>query len=144
MAWNFRKRIKIAPGVHLNLSKGGISTSVGPKGAKVTFGKNGTYLNIAIYEGSTLLGVYTSDPTATSTSKVGGTQASPETATGTRELAALGADVTVSSSFTAATKESGGTTVTIVAFADGYNPLCKNSTADISTIDVEYSFTANP
>ena len=106
--------------------------------------KNGTYLNIAIYEGSTLLGVYTSDPTATSTSKVGGTQASPETATGTRELAALGADVTVSSSFTAATKESGGTTVTIVAFADGYNPLCKNSTADISTIDVEYSFTANP
>ena len=48
MAWNFRKRIKIAPGVHLNLSKGGISTSVGPKGAKVTFGKNGTYLNKSI------------------------------------------------------------------------------------------------
>ena len=48
MAWNFRKRIKIAPGIHLNLSKGGISTSIGPKGAKVTFGKNGTYLNKGI------------------------------------------------------------------------------------------------
>ena len=23
MAWNFRKKIKIAPGIHLNLSKGG-------------------------------------------------------------------------------------------------------------------------
>ena len=45
MAWNFRKRIKIAPGIHLNLSKGGISTSIGPRGAKVTIGKNGTYLN---------------------------------------------------------------------------------------------------
>jgi hypothetical protein len=48
MAWNYRKRIKIAPGVHLNLSKGGVSTSIGPKGAKVTFGKNGTYLNKGI------------------------------------------------------------------------------------------------
>ena len=45
MAWNYRKRIKIAPGIYVNLSKGGISTSVGPKGAKVTFGKGGTYLN---------------------------------------------------------------------------------------------------
>ena len=48
MAWNFRKWIKIAPGVHLNLSKSGISTSIGPKGSKVTFGKNGTYLNKGI------------------------------------------------------------------------------------------------
>ena len=48
MAWNFRKRIKIAPGVHLNLSKSGLSTSIGPKGAKITFGKKGTYLNKGI------------------------------------------------------------------------------------------------
>ena len=48
MAWNYRKRIKIAPGIHLNLSKGGVSTSIGPKGAKVTLGKNGTYLNKGI------------------------------------------------------------------------------------------------
>ena len=48
MALNFRKRIKIAPGVHLNLSKGGVSTSVGPRGAKVTFGKKGTFLHTGI------------------------------------------------------------------------------------------------
>ena len=48
MAWNYRKRVKIAPGVHLNFSKSGVSTSIGPKGAKVTFGKNGTYLNTGI------------------------------------------------------------------------------------------------
>lgn len=35
MAWNFRKRIKIIPGVHLNLSKSGISTSIGTKGANI-------------------------------------------------------------------------------------------------------------
>lgn len=48
MAWNFRKRVKICPGIYLNLSKGGMSTSFGPKGAKITIGKNGTYLNKSI------------------------------------------------------------------------------------------------
>jgi len=48
MAWNYRKRIKIAPGIHLNLSKGGVSTSIGPKGAKISIGKNGAYLNTSI------------------------------------------------------------------------------------------------
>ncbi len=48
MAWNFRRRIKVAPGVHVNLSKGGVSTSVGPRGAKITMGRNGTYINTGI------------------------------------------------------------------------------------------------
>lgn len=48
MTWNFRKRIKIAPGVHLNFSKGGVSTSIGPNGAKINIGKSGTYLNTSI------------------------------------------------------------------------------------------------
>ena len=48
MAWSFRKRIKIAPGVHINLSKSGVSTSIGPKGAKVTMGPRGTYLHTGI------------------------------------------------------------------------------------------------
>lgn len=48
MAWSFRKRIKIAPGVHVNLSKNGVSTSIGPKGAKVTVGPKGTYLHTGI------------------------------------------------------------------------------------------------
>lgn len=46
--WNFRKRVKIAPGVSVNFSKSGMSTSVGPRGAKVTFGPKGTYLNTGI------------------------------------------------------------------------------------------------
>jgi len=48
MAWSFHKRIKIIPGVHLNLSKSGISTSIGVKGASMTFGKSGTYLNTSL------------------------------------------------------------------------------------------------
>ena len=48
MAWNYRKRIKIAPGIHLNFSNSGVSTSIGPKGAKISIGKNGTYLNTSI------------------------------------------------------------------------------------------------
>lgn len=48
MAWSYRRRIKIIPGVHLNFSKSGISTSIGVKGASVTLGKNGTYLNAGI------------------------------------------------------------------------------------------------
>ncbi len=48
MAWNYRKRIKIFPGIYLNFSKGGVSTSIGPKGAQVSFGKKGTFLNTSI------------------------------------------------------------------------------------------------
>jgi AAA+ superfamily predicted ATPase len=48
MAWSFRKRIKVAPGVHLNVSKSGVSTTVGPKGAKITTGPKGTYLHTSI------------------------------------------------------------------------------------------------
>ena len=48
MAWNFRRRKKIAPGVYINMSKRGISTTVGPKGASMTFGPNGTYMNMSI------------------------------------------------------------------------------------------------
>ena len=48
MAWNFRRRKKIAPGVYINMSKKGVSTTVGRRGATMTFGPNGTYLNTSI------------------------------------------------------------------------------------------------
>lgn len=48
MAWNFRRRIKILPGIHLNVGKNGVSTSFGTKGAHITTGENGTYLNTGI------------------------------------------------------------------------------------------------
>jgi hypothetical protein len=48
MAIRFSKRIKIAPGVNLNLSKSGISTTLGPKNASVNVGKKGAHLNASI------------------------------------------------------------------------------------------------
>ena len=42
MPFRFFRRIRIAPGVTLNLSKGGASISVGPRGAKFTVGTSGT------------------------------------------------------------------------------------------------------
>lgn len=48
MAWSYKKRIKVAPGVHLNISKSGVSTSMGTKGMSITSGPKGTYLNTSI------------------------------------------------------------------------------------------------
>lgn len=49
MAIRFRKRIKLAPGLHLNLSGSGLSMSAGPQGASMTFGgRGGTYMNTGI------------------------------------------------------------------------------------------------
>lgn len=39
MGFRYRKRIKIAPGLRLNLSKTGTSWSVGRRGATVNFGR---------------------------------------------------------------------------------------------------------
>jgi hypothetical protein len=38
MGWRFRRSVKILPGVRLNFSRSGISTSVGVRGAHVTVG----------------------------------------------------------------------------------------------------------
>ena len=45
---NFRKRIKIAPGVTVNVSKSGVSGTFGMKGASVNIGENGAFLNTGI------------------------------------------------------------------------------------------------
>lgn len=44
----YRKRVKIAKGLYVNLSGSGASLSVGTRGASVTVGKTGTYLNTGI------------------------------------------------------------------------------------------------
>lgn len=41
MTFRFFRRFRIAPGVHLNLSKGGVSMSAGPRGLKATVGTSG-------------------------------------------------------------------------------------------------------
>ena len=48
MGFKFRKRIKIAPGVNINLSKSGVSTSIGKPGATVNVGKNGVKATVGI------------------------------------------------------------------------------------------------
>ncbi|MCA9179619.1 MAG: DUF4236 domain-containing protein, partial [Planctomycetales bacterium] len=49
MGIRFRRRIKLAPGLHLNISGSGLSLSAGPRGASVTFGgRRGTHMNAGI------------------------------------------------------------------------------------------------
>lgn len=48
MAWTWRKRKSILPGVRLNFGRKGVSTTIGPRGASMTFGPNGTYFNTSI------------------------------------------------------------------------------------------------
>lgn len=48
MGFNFRKSFKIAPGIKINASKSGLSTTFGKKGLTVSHGKKGTRLNASI------------------------------------------------------------------------------------------------
>lgn len=48
MALRFSKRIKIAPGIRVNLSKSGVSTTLGPRGASINVGKKGVHSNLGI------------------------------------------------------------------------------------------------
>lgn len=47
MGLRFRKRIGILPGLWVNLSKTGISTTVGPRGATTNFGKRGVVTTLS-------------------------------------------------------------------------------------------------
>lgn len=48
MALKFRRRVTVFPGVRLNLSKSGISTTIGPRGANVNFNRDGAFLNTGL------------------------------------------------------------------------------------------------
>ena len=48
MGWNFRKSVKVFPGFKINLSKKGVSGTVGMQGASVTVGPKGVYANASI------------------------------------------------------------------------------------------------
>ena len=101
---------------------------------------SGTYMNIAIYVGGQLKGVYTSDADASSTSKVSKSGTTYSTG-GTQALTALNNNEVCT--FSATSKDAGnGVKIDIVAFADGYNTKCKNSTANTTDVTVKYSFTA--
>ncbi len=48
MPIRFRRTMKIGPGVKINFSKGGMSTTVGPKGFHFTFSKRGIRRSVGI------------------------------------------------------------------------------------------------
>ena len=49
MAFRFRKSFKIAPGVRVNIGKNGVSSiGIGPRGASMSIGKKGKYVNLGI------------------------------------------------------------------------------------------------
>ena len=48
MGIRFRRSVKILPGMRINFSKSGMSTTIGPKGASINIGHNGAYLNTGI------------------------------------------------------------------------------------------------
>ena len=48
MPLRFRRSVKLAPGVRLNFSGSGLSWTLGPRGASIGVGRNGTYLNSSI------------------------------------------------------------------------------------------------
>jgi len=44
----FRRTIKILPGIHLHLSKSGVSASIGRRGASLNIGPRGRYLTLGL------------------------------------------------------------------------------------------------
>jgi hypothetical protein len=48
MSWLFRRSVRLFPGVRLNFSKSGITTTVGPRGAHVTLGGKRTRITAGI------------------------------------------------------------------------------------------------
>jgi hypothetical protein len=48
MAIRFRKSFKVAPGIRLNVSKSGLSTSIGGKGVTANLSKKGTRVTTSI------------------------------------------------------------------------------------------------
>ena len=48
MSWTFRRRIKIADGIQLNLSRGGLSMTVSPRGAGVTLSPKAMYIHLGL------------------------------------------------------------------------------------------------
>lgn len=48
MGWRFHRILNIIPGVRVNVAKGGLSTSVGPRGADINIGRHGVTTNAGL------------------------------------------------------------------------------------------------
>ncbi|CAM3952457.1 DUF4236 domain-containing protein [Bordetella tumbae] len=62
MALRFRRSIKLAPGIRMNLSKSGVSWTVGPRGSTVGIGKRGARLNTSMMGFSSSQSLYKPTP----------------------------------------------------------------------------------
>lgn len=82
MALRFRKSIKLAPGLRMNLTGSGLSWTLGPRGASIGIGKRGARLNAGL-PGT---GLYSSAPLAAG---------SPRRAVGTATARTVSLDVTM-------------------------------------------------
>ncbi|VTY38363.1 Uncharacterised protein [Xylophilus ampelinus] len=86
MGFSFRKRIKLLPGVRLNVSKTGLSTSIGGRGASVNIRKGRTRATV----GLTGIGLSYSQEIRRA-APIARAQAAVGNASGLRLLALLGA-----------------------------------------------------
>jgi len=48
MGLRYRKRIRVTPGLGVNLSRRGASVSVGPRGAKLNVGRRGAFVTLSL------------------------------------------------------------------------------------------------
>jgi hypothetical protein len=48
MAFRFRRSIRLAPGLRLNVGKRGVSVSAGVRGASISVGRRGVYGNVGV------------------------------------------------------------------------------------------------
>ena len=100
MGLRFRKRIRLAPGLHLNVSGSGLSLSAGPRGASMTFGgRGGTYMNAGI-PGT---GLYTRERLGAAS-----TAASSRTSTGSNGTVTLSITISVEDDGTVVFRDQAG------------------------------------
>jgi Protein of unknown function (DUF4236) len=71
MGIRLRKRIKLFPGIYINLSKSGISASAGVRGASVTVGNRKTRTNVGIPGTGISHNTITSNKNETTTPRTG-------------------------------------------------------------------------
>lgn len=48
MGFRFQRRVRIAPGIRLNFSTRGMSTTIGPRGASINLGRSGVHANLGV------------------------------------------------------------------------------------------------
>lgn len=107
---------------------------------------SGTYMNVLVFVGGTLKGVYTSDADATKTGKVtsaAGVTPVTVSAVDAQNVTPLNNN-TVDNAVNCTPKTGDGVKIEIIAFADGFNEKCTNKDANTTDVPISYTITKNP